>query len=129
MREMIGKSVLCFLLCQAVVTQAVITQAQVGSQVGAGSAHSLFIKPDGSLWAMGGNYSGQIGDGTTTQTNTPEMIVSSNVVLVAAGSSCSFFLDSTSNLWGMGDSSHGQLGLGATPSAVVPVKIATDVTS
>src|SRR5579862_8650454 len=127
MREMIRKSMVGFFLCQAIISQAVITQAEVGSQVGAGSAHSLFIKPDGSLWAMGGNFMGQIGDGTTTQSNTPEMIVSSNVVLVAAGSSFSIFLDSTSNLWGMGDNSQGQLGLGAAQKVLVPVEITTGV--
>ena len=39
--------------------------------------HSLFIKSDGSLWAMGNNNYGQLGDGTTTQRSSPVQIVSS----------------------------------------------------
>ena len=36
-----------------------------------GSAHSLFIKNDGSLWTMGHNNKGQLGDGTTTSDPLP----------------------------------------------------------
>jgi serine/threonine protein kinase len=37
--------------------------------------YSLFLKGDGSLWAMGDNYSGELGDGTYSSTNRPEQIV------------------------------------------------------
>ncbi len=43
--------------------------------IAAGSVHSLFLKSDGSLWAMGYNYVGQLGDGTYNSTNCPEQIV------------------------------------------------------
>lgn len=130
MRETIRTSLLGYILCQAVVTQTAMSQMAIsGPQIGAGSAHSLFIKPDGSLWAMGGNYSGQIGDGTLNQTNTPELIVSSNVVVVSAGSDFSLFLDSASNLWVVGDNARGQLGLGATSGVSVPVEVASGVTA
>ena len=36
---------------------------------------SLFLKSDGSLWAMGYNNLGQLGDGTYNSTNLPEQIV------------------------------------------------------
>jgi alpha-tubulin suppressor-like RCC1 family protein len=51
-----------------------------------GADHSLFLKADGSLWGMGYNSYGQLGDGTTNNTILPEMLVQSNVVANAAGS-------------------------------------------
>ena len=78
--------------------------------------HSLFLKTNGSLWAMGDNSSGQLGDGTTDggnyQTNRPEQIVSSNVTAIAAGLYHSLFLKRDGSLWAMGDNANGQLGDG-----------------
>ena len=42
--------------------------------IDAGSSHSLFIKSDGSLWGMGYNRDGRLGDGTTTDRSTPVKI-------------------------------------------------------
>ena len=52
-----------WLLCAAVL-QAVTSGAQPVTKVAAGLGHSLFLKSDGSLWAMGDNRYGQLGDGT-----------------------------------------------------------------
>jgi len=43
--------------------------------IAAGRFHSLFLKSDGSLWAMGYNADGELGDGTYNNTNRPEQIV------------------------------------------------------
>jgi alpha-tubulin suppressor-like RCC1 family protein len=40
-----------------------------------GGHHTLFLKSDGSLWAMGDNFYGQLGDGTFNNTNRPEQIL------------------------------------------------------
>ncbi|HKI69259.1 MAG TPA: hypothetical protein VKA67_06705, partial [Verrucomicrobiae bacterium] len=42
--------------------------------VATGGWHSLFIKSDGSLWAMGANYNGELGDGTTNNAHIPIQI-------------------------------------------------------
>jgi alpha-tubulin suppressor-like RCC1 family protein len=93
------------------------------TQIAAGNQHSLFVKSDGSLWAMGFNYFGQLGDGTgSSQTNQPEMIVSNGVTTIAAAGNHSFFTTGSS-LWAMGDNQSGQLGDGTTNNLYVPKPI------
>ena len=53
------------------------TPTQVTSDVvavAAGQFHSLFVKRDGTLWAMGDNYYGQLGLGNTTNRDTPTQV-------------------------------------------------------
>jgi alpha-tubulin suppressor-like RCC1 family protein len=85
--------------------------------VAAGYVHSLFIKSDGSLWAMGFNYDGELGDGNNGSApnyaaNLPQMIVASNVTAIAGGYQHSLFLKSNGSVWGMGDNYFGELGDG-----------------
>ncbi|EEF62986.1 immunoglobulin I-set domain protein [Pedosphaera parvula] len=80
-----------------------------------GSFHSLFLKSDGSLWATGGNYYGELRDGTYTVNapygiNQPEQIVGSNVTSIASGAFHSLFLMNDGSLWGMGLNQNGELG-------------------
>jgi alpha-tubulin suppressor-like RCC1 family protein len=77
-----------------------------------GAYHSLFLKSDGSLWAMGLNNDGQLGDGTINDSSLPEQIVASNVTAIAGGYMFSLFLKSDGSLWAMGDNEYGQLGDG-----------------
>ena len=46
------------------------------SAVVAGAEHSLYIKTNGTLWSMGRNQYGQLGDGTTTDRNSAVEIAS-----------------------------------------------------
>ena len=81
-------------------------------QVAAGNEHSLFLKDDGSLWAMGYNWTGQLGNGNTENQTTPVQVVDSGVAQVAAGESHSLFLKDDGSLWAMGYNNYGQLGNG-----------------
>ncbi len=93
--------------------------------IAAGDHHSLFIKSDGSLWAMGGNGFGELGDGTLNSagTNSPEKIVANGVTAIAGGTDHSLFLKSDGSLWGMGDNDPGQLGDGTVHGTNQPEKI------
>jgi alpha-tubulin suppressor-like RCC1 family protein len=106
------------------VPQEILSTTAFGSPavlaLAAGGAHSLFTRPGGSLWAMGWNHYGQLGDGTTNDQLVAEQIVANNVVAIAASSEHSLFIKSDGSLWGMGGNSFGQLGDGTTTDHHVP---------
>jgi len=91
--------------------------------VSAGLSHSLFIKADGSLWGMGHNAYGQLGDGTYNSSNLPRQIVASNVTAIAAGGDHSLFLKADGSLWAMGWNGYGQLGNGTFSNTNQPQRI------
>ena len=91
-------------------------------QIAAGYRHSLFVKSDGSLHAMGLNNYGQLGDGSTTNRNSHVQVVASDVAQVAAGYYHSLFLKSDGSLHAMGLNNYGQLGDGSTTNRNPPVK-------
>ncbi len=89
---------------------------------------SLFLKTDGTLWAMGQNTNGQLGDGTTTNRSTPVQ-VAAGVAKVALGSSHSMILKTDGTLWTTGQNTNGQLGDGTTTDRSTPVQVASGVSA
>jgi alpha-tubulin suppressor-like RCC1 family protein len=96
----------------AFTLQAFCLHAQTVTQIAAGQSHSLFLKSDGSLWSMGSDQYGQLGDGNSTyyKTNVPEKVVPTGVANIAAGGYFSLFVKSDGTLWGMGDDDANELG-------------------
>jgi len=43
--------------------------------IAAGGTHSLAVKRDGTVWAWGGNYTGQLGDGQSARRAVPRQVV------------------------------------------------------
>jgi alpha-tubulin suppressor-like RCC1 family protein len=104
---------------------------QVESEVTAvatGENHTLFVKTDGTLWAVGKNSSGQLGNGTTTRPDF-RVQVAQNATSVAAGSDHSLFIKSDGTLCAMGRNDWGQLGDGTTVDRSTPVPVASGVAS
>jgi len=92
--------------------------------IAAGNERSFFVRSDGSLWAMGGNGPGVLGDGTMEDAHRPIKIVDSGVVDVVATEESTLFLKDDGSLWGFGYNMCGQLGDGAENNVVgVPEKI------
>src|SRR3989337_2999238 len=103
------------------------TGETVKSQIAAGSYHTLAIKSDGTLWAWGYNYSGQLGDGTTSNKTTPVQIgTGTNWSQIAAGGYHTLAIKSDGTLWAWGGNSFGQLGDGTSSDyKTTPVQIGT----
>jgi alpha-tubulin suppressor-like RCC1 family protein len=97
--------------------------AQPATKIAGGVNHSLFIKGDGSLWAMGGNNLGQLGDGSYNPTNLPEKIVARNVTGIASEWSHNLIIRKNGSLWAMGWNQYGQLGDGRTNNLNHPKQI------
>ena len=64
------------------------------TRAAAGGTHSVAMAQNGSVWAWGGNAAGQLGDGTTTNRQTPVQILRSDGTWVATANNQNFTFDS-----------------------------------
>ena len=78
----------------------------------AGSDHSMLLAQDGSVWATGSNYYGQLGDGSKGERDNFLEVVPSGAVSLAAGRYHSMLLNQNSSVWATGRNDHDQLGDG-----------------
>jgi len=96
-------------------------------QVAAGSYHTVAVKTDGTLWAWGYNYDGQLGDGTTVNKSSPVQVgTDSHWQSVAAGGYHTVAVKTDGTLWAWGFNYYGQLGNGTTGNKSSPVQVGTD---
>jgi alpha-tubulin suppressor-like RCC1 family protein len=92
----------------------------------AGVSFSLYLTANGSLWAMGYNGYGQLGDGDTANLSVP-FLVATNVVTLAAGEDHSLYVKADGTLWGMGWNGDGEFGNGTNIQSLVPTQITNHV--
>jgi len=100
------------------------------TQVSLGGFHSSALTSTGRLFTWGRNSDGQLGDGTTTQRNTPTDITASfnlnedeTIIRVSLGGYHSSALTSTGRLFTWGLNFFGTLGDGTTTDRTTPVEI------
>jgi alpha-tubulin suppressor-like RCC1 family protein/fibronectin type 3 domain-containing protein len=99
--------------------------ATVTPQIDGGYAHTIALKNDGTVWTWGNNSYGQLGDGTTTLSNRPQMIANiSGVKVVAAGTYHNLVLKNDGTVWAWGSNGSGQLGDGTYTTRKVPQPVA-----
>ena len=94
------------------------------SYVDVGGFHTTAIKSDGTLWAWGSNYRGQLGDGTMTARYVPTQ-EDSNATdwrSVSAGLLYTTAIKTDGTLWAWGDNGNGQLGDGTTDNRWIPTQ-------
>jgi alpha-tubulin suppressor-like RCC1 family protein len=96
------------------------------SFVSLGGGHSCAIKIDGSLWCWGNNWSGQVGDGTTTERVYP-VLVANNVLTASLGESHTCAIKQDRSLWCWGANWYGQVGVGPLGNVFSPVEVMQDV--
>ncbi|MGO8673906.1 MAG: choice-of-anchor tandem repeat GloVer-containing protein [Capsulimonadaceae bacterium] len=92
--------------------------------IAAGEYHCLALLSNGTVWAWGLNGNGQLGNGTTTNSDVPvEVTGLTGVIAIATGGDHSLALDEDGNVWAWGLNGNGQLGNGTTTDSDIPVEI------
>ena len=103
--------------------------------IAAGTDHSLALCSDGTLAAWGANWSGQLGDGTTSGSLVPVAVNAEQglsalggkiVTAIAAGATHSLALCSDGSVAAWGNNDSGKLGNNSTTNCSVPLAINTD---
>ncbi|GAB3280468.1 hypothetical protein GCM10027589_07430 [Actinocorallia lasiicapitis] len=104
--------------------RAPLTDAVLAS----GNYHSLLVKPNGTLWGWGSNFSGQLGTAGAGAKSSATLVpgiseLSHYPRSVAAGERHSLAVKSDGTVWAWGDDSDGQLGNGLAGSTYVPTQV------
>ena len=82
------------------------------------------LNKDGTLWAWGGNGSGQLGVGAGRVYDIPtEIGTATDWVAVSCGGRQTCAIKQDGTLWAWGDNRHGQLGLGDARDRIVPTEV------
>ncbi len=95
--------------------------------VAAGVAHSLALRDDGTVWAWGLNFEGELGNGTTTNSSRPVQVLGLvNVIKVVSGHFHNLALKSDGTAFGWGDNLYGQIGDGSNRNdRLTPVQLSS----
>jgi alpha-tubulin suppressor-like RCC1 family protein len=94
--------------------------------IAAGGSTSLALRSDGTVWAWGNNAHGQLGNGTTTNSQWAIQVSSlSNIVAIAEGSGFSLAVSATGTVYSWGQNSNGQLGNNSTTDSHTPVTVSS----
>jgi alpha-tubulin suppressor-like RCC1 family protein len=115
---------------EAVATPAKLnTLSGTASAVRMGEYHLLVTRADGSLVAIGGNFNGQLGDGSTTTPSsgvlkTP-LGVNGPVRQIGTGNKHALAVDSSGRLWSWGDDLKGQTGSATETTRNIPAWLRT----
>jgi len=95
--------------------------------ISAGDEHTCGITMDGAAYCWGGNYVGQLGDGTTEDRLIPTAVSGGHTFMAVdagSGHTCALASDGTAYCWG--DNRRGELGDGTTTARHVPALVAGD---
>ena len=107
-----------------------ITQISAGGSFNDG--HSLARASDGTVYAWGRGVYGQLGNGTTTDSNVPVAVktvgtpmAAKTIIQISAGAGHSLALASDGTVYAWGQNTYGQLGNNVTTNSSSPVAVQT----
>jgi alpha-tubulin suppressor-like RCC1 family protein len=109
-----------------VPVQVTLPTAVTFIQVSAGGTHSLAVGSDNNTYAWGYNSYGQLGNGSSTNSNVPVQVTLPTGVTftqVSAGLGHSLAVGSDGNAYAWGSNSYGQLGDNTTTDSNLPVSV------
>jgi alpha-tubulin suppressor-like RCC1 family protein len=98
----------------------------ISTSVGKGSSgHTISLRANGTLWAWGGNATGQLGNDTVTNRSSPVSVIGdfSDWTAVGAGVSHSLAVRANGTLWAWGNNLNGRLGDNTTVNKSSPVSV------
>jgi alpha-tubulin suppressor-like RCC1 family protein len=82
----------------------------------------------GTPWTWGSNSFGQLGNGTTTNSNSPEQVFAiANAAAISSGGFHTLAILNDGTVWAWGNNDHGQLGNGTNENSNVPVQVSVDL--
>ena len=89
----------------------------------------IAIQKNGIAWSWGTNTSGQLGDGTIVNKNTPANLAGTikTFCKISARFQYSIAIDKNGRAWGWGRNGYGQLGNNAITSQLTPVSVAGQI--
>ena len=92
-------------------------------QISCGAYTVAAVKTDGTLWIWGSNSSGQLGDNTSTQRNTPvtTFVGGTNWKQVAAGDNVTACIKTDGTLWTWGQNFYAAIGDNSSINKSTPV--------
>ena len=94
--------------------------------IAVGGNVSFALKNDGTVWAWGANYYGQLGNGNNTDSNVPVKVnLLNGIIAISVKSSHCLALKNDGTVWSWGNNNAGQLGNGSKVNTNIPLQIIT----
>jgi hypothetical protein len=86
--------------------------------------HLLALRNDGTVWALGRNDVGQLGNGTFNWAFEPVQVLNlNNIIAISAGTEHSLALRNDGTVWAWGYNEFGELGNGDNNNSNIPVQV------
>ncbi|MBO1754686.1 hypothetical protein [Allobranchiibius sp. CTAmp26] len=93
------------------------------TSVAAGYFSGYALRGDGTVWAWGSGFHGELGNGSGNSSSTPAQVTGlPGIVAISAGWDTAYALASDGTVWAWGDGYYGQIP-GTTEGASTPVKV------